>query len=164
MIVVDTSTLILLAKTDLLPLLAEKTRLLIPEQVRREALAKPKLYDARVIADMLRTGTIQLVKDPNVKRCRRIQEDFALEAGEAAALLVAREKRLPLGADDGPTIKAAKLLGVPFVTAIHVLVELREKGRIDTDTALAKLERLQQVGRYSVQILEDARKRIQRRR
>ena len=164
MIVLDASTLILLAKIDLLPLLAEKTRLLIPEQVRREALAKPELYDARLIQGLLRTGTIQLVKDPGVKRCKRLQEDFALEAGETAALLVAKEKRLPLGTDDGPTIKAAKLMGVPFVTAIHVLVELHDKGRIDRDSALAKLERLQQVGRYSVQILEDARKRIQRRR
>ena len=164
MIVLDASTLILLAKTDLLPLLAEKTRLLIPEQVRREALAKPELYDARVIGGLLRTGTIQLVKAPSVKRCKRLQSDFALEVGEAAALLVAREQRLPLGTDDGPTIKAAKLMGVPFVTAIHVLVALHEKGRLDTDTALAKLERLQQVGRYSVHILEDAHKRIQRRR
>jgi predicted nucleic acid-binding protein len=162
MIVFDASTLILLAKIDLLPLLTEKTRLLIPEEVRREALAKPELYDARVIGGLLRTGTIQLVRGSSVRRCKQLQADFALGAGEAAALLVAKEKHLPLGTDDGPTIKAAKLLDVPFVTAIHVAVALHETGRLDTDTALAKLERLQQVGRYSIQILEDARKRIKR--
>jgi len=162
MVVLDASTLILLAKTDLLPLLAEKTRLLIPEEVQREALAKPELYDARVIAGLLRTGKIQLLKDPPVQRCKQLQADFALERGEASALLLAREKRLPLGTDDGPTIKAAKLMGLPFLTAIHVVVELCEKGRLDKQTALAKLERLQQIGRYGVQILEDARKRIQR--
>lgn len=162
MIVLDASTLILLAKTDLLPLLAEKTRLVIPEQVRREALAKPELYDARVIAGMLRTGRIQVLKDPQAALCKRLQDDFALEAGEASALLLARKMRVPIGTDDGPTIKAAKLTGTPFLTAIHVLVELCAKGRMDQQTALATLERLQQVGRYSVQILEDAHKRIQR--
>lgn len=162
MLVLDASTLILLAKTDLLPLLAEKTRLLIPDEVQREALAKPELYDARVIAGLLHTGKIQVFKDPPAQRCKQLQDDFALERGEASALLLAREKRLPLGMDDGPTIKAAKLMGILFLTAIHVLVELGEKGRLDKQTALAKLERLQQVGRYSAQILEDAHKRIQR--
>ena len=162
MVVLDASTLILLAKTDLLPLLAEKTRLLIPEEVQREALAKPELYDARVIAGMLRSGKIQVLKDPQIQRRKQLQDDFALEPGEASALLLAREKHLPLGTDDGPTIKAAKLMGIPFLTAIHVLVELCEKGRLDTQTALAKLERLRQLGRYSVHILEDAHKRIQR--
>ena len=162
MIVLDASTLILLAKTDLLPLLAEKTRVLIPEEVQREALAKPELYDARVIAGMLSTGKVQVLKDPQAQLCKRLQDDFALEPGEASALLLAKEKRVPLGTDDGPSIKAAKLMGIPFLTAIHVVVELCEKGRIDRQTALAKLERLQQVGRYGVQILEDARKQIQR--
>lgn len=161
MVVLDASTLILLAKTDLLPLLAEKTRLLISEEVQREALAKPELYDARVIAGLLRTGKIQVLKDPQAELRKRVQDDFALEPGEASALLLAREKRVPLGTDDGPTMKAAKLMGIPFLTAIHVVVELCEKGRMDKQTALAKLERLQQVGRYSVQILEDARERIQ---
>jgi predicted nucleic acid-binding protein len=162
MVVFDASTLILLAKTDLLPLLTEKTRVLIPEAVEREALAKPELYDARVIAGLLHSRKIQAFKDPPAQQCKRLQGDFALEVGEAASLLLARDKRLPLGTDDGPSIKAAKLMGIPFLTAIHVVVELCEKGRLDKPTALAKLERLQQVGRYSVQILEDARKRIQR--
>jgi predicted nucleic acid-binding protein len=160
MVVLDASTLILLAKTDLLPLLAEKTRLLISEEVQREALAKPELYDARVIAGLLRTGRIQVHKDPS--GCKQLQTDFSLERGEASALLLAREKHLPLGTDDGPTIKAAKLMGIPFLTAMHVLVELHEKGRLNKQTALAKLERLQQVGRYSVHILENAHKSIQR--
>lgn len=162
MVVFDASTLILLAKIDLLPLLTEKTRVLIPEAVARETLAKPELYDARVIAGLLRSGKIQALKDPPAQQCKQVRGDFALEVGEAAALLLAREKRLPLGTDDGPGIKAAKLMGIPFLTAIHVVVELCEKERLDKPTALAKLERLQQVGRYSVQILEDARKRIQR--
>ena len=77
---------------------------------------------------------------------------------------MARENQLPLGTDDGPAIKTAKILGVPFFTAIHVLLDLHEKEQISTDVALAKLDVLQHVGRYGVQILEDARRRIKRAR
>ena len=48
----------------------------------------------------------------------------------------------------------------PYLTAIHVLLELYESGRINGKVALGKLDTLQNVGRYSIQILEDARKRI----
>jgi len=145
MVVLDASTLILLAKSDLLPLLAEKTQIEIPPEVQQEATARRELYDARMIEEMLRTGKIQVSKSVRPERRRKIQVDFGLEAGEAAAL---------------PAIKAAKIMGIPFFTAIHVLLELHEKGRMDDKAALVKLDILQKAGRYSIQILEDARKRI----
>jgi len=160
MIVLDASTLILLAKSDLLPLLAEKTQIEIPPEVQQEATARRELYDARMIEGMLRTGKIQVSKSVRLERRRKIQVDFGLEAGEAAALLLAKENDQPLGTDDGPAIKAAKIMGIPFFTAIHVLLELHEKGRMDDKAALVKLDILQKAGRYRIQILEDARKRI----
>lgn len=160
MVVLDTSTLILLAKSDLLPLLVEKTRIVIPQEVAWEALAQPALYDAQVIAEMVSARAIQVFKETPARRMRWLEEDFALGRGEAAALFLAKDKRLPLGTDDRPTIKAAKIMSIPFFTAIHVLIELYKKGRMDRKTALAKLETLQRVGRYSAQILADARERI----
>lgn len=160
MVILDASTLILLAKSDLLALLVEKTRIVIPPEVQREAVARKDLYDARMIEELLRRGHIQVANFSRPVQRKQIQVDFGLEAGEAAALLLAKEKDEPLGTDDGPAIKAAKIMGVPFFTAVHVLLELYEKRRINQEAALAKLERLQKVGRYSAQILEDARKRI----
>ncbi len=160
MIVLDASTLILLAKSDLLPLSTEKTQIKIPPEVQQEALARRELYDARMIEEMLRTGKIQVSKSPRLDQRKQIQLDFGLEAGEAAALLLAKENNQSLGTDDGPAIKAAKVMGIPFFTAIHVLLGLYEKGRMDEKAALAKLDILQKVGRYGIQILEDARKRI----
>jgi len=159
-VILDASTLILLAKSDLLALLVEKTRIVIPPEVQREAVARKDLYDARMIEELLRRGNIQVANFSRPVQRKQIQVDFGLEAGEAAALLLAKEKDEPLGTDDGPAIKAAKIMGVPFFTAVHVLLELYEKRRINQQAALAKLERLQKVGRYSAQILEDARKRI----
>ncbi len=51
-------------------------------------------------------------------------------------------------------------MGVSFFTAIHVLLELYEKGRMNKKTALAKLDVLEKIGRYNAQILSDARERI----
>lgn len=114
----------------------------------------------------MRTEKIQVSKYPHPDWRKQIQVDLGLEAGEAAALLLAKEKKSPLGTDDALAIKAAKIVGVPFFTAIHlllelhVLLELHEKGRMNGKAALVKLDMLQKVGRYSVQILQDARKRI----
>lgn len=134
--------------------------MVIPPEVQQEALARKDLYDARMIEGLLRRGKIQVTKYRSPVHRKQIQVDFGLEAGEAVALLLAKERGEPLGTDDGPAIKAAKIMGIPFFTAIHVLLELYEKRRISQEAALAKLDRLQKVGRYSVQILEDARKRI----
>ena len=158
--VLDASTLILLAKSDLLLLLAENTQINIPEEVQQEALARKGSYDALMIDGMIRSGKILVSKSVGGERRKRIQTDFGLEAGEAAALVQAKDTDQSIGTDDGPAIKAAKIMRVPFFTAIHVLLELHEKGRINGKTALAKLDTLQKVGRYSVQILEDARQRI----
>lgn len=161
MIVLDASTLILLAKCDLLPLLAEKTPLAIPPEVEREASAKPELYDAKVIASMIKGKQIQVLKLAHAQHRKQVQEDFGIEAGEAEALLLAKEKGVPLGTDDWPAIKAAKIMGIPFVTAINVLIELCRKNRLSTESALSKLDKLESVGRYHVRIVENARERIQ---
>jgi predicted nucleic acid-binding protein len=158
--VLDASTLILLAKSDLLLLLAENTQINIPEEVQQEALARRGSYDALMIEEMIRSGKILVSKSVGTDRRKRVQADFGLEAGEAAALVLAKESDQALGTDDGPAIKAAKIMRIPFFTAVHVLLELHEKGRINGKAALAKLDTLQKVGRYSAQILEDARKRI----
>lgn len=160
MIVLDASSLILLAKCDLLPLLAEKTPLAIPLEVEREALAKPELYDAQVIASMIADKRVQVMKLAHEQHCKQVQIDFGIEAGEAEALLLAKEKNVPIATDDWPAIKGAKIMGIPFVTAMNVLIELRRKNRLSAESALSKLDKLESVGRYHIRIVEDARERL----
>ena len=59
-IVFDASTLILLAKVDLLQIMARKVEIHIPRVVENEALAKPDLYDAQLIARMIEEGVIRV--------------------------------------------------------------------------------------------------------
>ena len=163
-VVFDTSTLILLAKVDLLQGLAEKANIIIPRQVKEEALAKPQVYDAQLIDRMLKDGSIKTAHEVPAAGIKAIRDQFRIDTGEAAALFLAKKRNWTLGIDDGPGIRAAKILGVSFVTAIHVLTGFYEQGYINSRSAVAKLEALEMWGRYNVQIIEDARSRIQQER
>jgi hypothetical protein len=120
-------------------------------------LAKPHSYDAQLIDRMIRDGAIRLAAGVPASAVRLIQREFRLAEGEASALWVARQSQFVLGIDDGPGIRAAKILGVPFVTALQILVELAAQKRWDTASALRKLDSLLSWGRDGAQLAEDAR-------
>jgi predicted nucleic acid-binding protein len=61
-----------------------------------------------------------------------------------------------VGIDDKIGINACKLLGLPFTTAIGLLVRSRQKGLIERDDASARLAALARRGRYRKSILDDA--------
>ncbi|MDA8089452.1 MAG: hypothetical protein M0Z61_04425 [Nitrospiraceae bacterium] len=51
-------------------------------------------------------------------------------------------------------------MGVQFATAIHFLINISARGKLEKDMALAKLDSLAGYGRYSRRIIEDAAKRL----
>ena len=97
---------------------------------------------------------------PVIPHAVNLQADFRIEAGEAQALWLGKRLECPVAVDDGPTIKACKVLGVQFVTAIHFLINLRVRGKLELPLALAKLDGLAVYGRYSRKIIEDATRRL----
>ena len=160
----DASTLILLAKTDLLRLTASGVEILISETVKAEALAKPDAYDAQFIRALLEDGKIRVFGEEGMRQAERaIQAQFRIGKGEASTLVFAKEKRHPIAVDDGPAIRAAKVLGIPFMTALHILIGLHERRFMETDIALAKLSLLEQFGRYGSGWIVDAKMRIEKR-
>jgi len=158
-IVFDTSTLILLAKIELLREIAENVKIIIPEKVRVESLLKEGI-DAILISTLIKEKKIEIKKAGDVEAVRKIQRDFRIEAGEAEALWLARKIECPIAVDDGPTIKACKVIGQKFTTAIHFLLNLALQNRLELPIAMAKLEKLNLYGRYSKKIIEDATKRL----
>lgn len=157
--VFDSSTLILLAKIDLLRESAEDISIVIPPKVKEECLFKESL-DALLIKTLIAEGKIKVEKAGNQEAVRKLRADFRIEAGEAQALWLGKRLGVPLAVDDGPTIKACKVLGVQFVTAIHFLINLRARGKLELPLALAKLDALAAYGRYSRKIIEDASQRL----
>ena len=161
-LVLDASTLNLLAKTDLLQMVAPGVEISIPRIVEQEVQAKPDSYDAQMVARMITEGAIHVLNEVPAADVKTFQKQFRLAEGEASALWVAKDRQCVIGIDDGPGIRAAKILGVSFVTAIQILVGLYEQGHIQQASALAKLDSLAMWGRYGGQLVSDARLKIQK--
>jgi len=167
MIILDSSTLILIARIDLLdPFLAGvQSRVAIPTEVERECCGVKRTLDALMIQKALDESRVQVVAVKNHRLIAKLQVDFNMGKGEAEAIALAiKEKAQLLGIDDKNGINACKLLGIPFTTAVGILVRSREKGLLDRGDALAKLKALAQYGRYKPAIVEDARRRLEQRK
>ena len=164
MIVFNASTLILLAKVELLEGFLENVgqQVVIPKEVEKERCGAWKSPDALLIQKAVHEKKIKALAVKNQRLCDQIQEDFPLARGEAEAVALAVSEKAGLVAiDDKQGINACKLLRIPFTTAINILIRMRQKGLLERDEALLKLEMLQKYGRYKAQILKDARFRLE---
>jgi predicted nucleic acid-binding protein len=163
-LVLDASTLILTAKIEALDLFLSESKLevVIPVEVERECCAVKKSLDALLIQKAVQESKIKVVEGKNKKLVTKLRGDFSLGRGEAEAVALAlAESAQILGIDDKNGINACKLLGIPFTTAIGILIRMREKRLLTVGEALAKLAALGEYGRYKHSILEDARKRLE---
>lgn len=156
--VFDSSTLILLAKTELLGIISEDIQIIIPKTVKAECTRKDTL-DAKLISALIDNRKIEVV-GANKEAVGMLFRDFKIHIGEAEALAIALKRELPLAVDDLPTIKACKILNVQFTTAIHFLINIAENGVINKEMAVVKLEKLSFYGRYNKRIIDDAAKRL----
>ncbi len=160
MIVFDSSTLILLAKTELLDvLLADYNGVIaMPEAVREESVKKAE-FDGMLIKKRVEEGKIR-VKTVAGENTSVIMQDFSIGQGEAEAIQLAAKSGGLLATDDRNAMNACKVLNIPFTTAIGMLVRMREKRLIQRDAALLKLGLLSKYGRYRKEIIQDARGRL----
>jgi len=164
MIVFDASTLILIAKIEVLSGFLESVRLqvCVPGEVAKESCAIKQSLDALLIQKAINESKIRVVAVRERKLVAKLRRDFGLGMGEAEAIALAHfEKAALIGIDDKNGINACKLLGIPFTTAIGLLIRLHEKGLLTTEEALVKLTQLGQHGRYKRSILEDAKRRLE---
>ena len=63
--------------------------------------------------------------------------------------------------DDKKAIDACKLARIPFVSALGVLVRLKENGFLSQHDALSKLDVLESVGRYRGSLLTAVRSKLE---
>jgi predicted nucleic acid-binding protein len=158
----DASTLILLAKTELLDRFLENVPEppLLPRAVERECTAGGH-PDGILIRERAREGRLVVEAVRSRTTVARLQADFSLGKGEAEALVLAAERRLPaVATDDRNAIRACRLLRLGFVSAIAILVRSASDGVLDAETAGRALEALVRHGRYNAGIVDDARRRL----
>lgn len=164
MMILDSSTLILVTKVELLDLFLASIRLeiAIPREVERECCGVQRTLDALTIQKALDESRIRVMAVDNKKLVAKLQADFDLGAGEAAAIALALNQRAQLlGVDDKNGINACKLLGISSTAVLGILLRSREKGLIDRGDALSKLAALARYGRYKDTIVEDARLKLE---
>lgn len=159
-ILFDTSTLVLLAKLDLLGSLTEEVRVMIPEAVRVEATRKRELWDAKLICRLIKESKIHVVREDQKPLVETVGRDFALGKGEASAIILAKSRGLLLGIDDKQGIRACKVVGVRFTTTLAVIMRFYEKGILNADQTIAKIEKLRAYGWYQEELLERVLKEI----
>jgi predicted nucleic acid-binding protein len=164
MVVLDASTLILLARAELLGLFLtdSKLRVVIPAEVEKECCASKKTLDAAIIQRALNEARIEVTTVRSLRLVAELQTDFSLGKGEAEAIAVAiGEKARLVGIDDKNGINACKVLGIAFTTALGILLRSREKGLLERAESFEKLAALARYGRYKNSIIEDARQRLE---
>ncbi len=160
----DASTLILIAKTEILDRFPGDVGLdvAIPLEVEEECCSIKKSLDALMIRKALDESRIRVVAVKDRKLVTKVGEGFGLGRGEAEAIVLAvAAKARILDIDDKNEINACKLLGVAFATAIGIVVRMCKKRLLTKREALAKLDGLARHGRYKKSILEDARRQLE---
>lgn len=162
MIIFDASTLILLAKIDVLDLFISNYsgQVCIPVKVRAEVLRKGSA-ETPCIAGLIKDGKIEVVEVKEEGRIQKLMADFNIDSGEAEAIVLALHKKKALVAtDDRNAIRVCKFLKLDFVTAISILIRAVEKRLLSKNEAVLKMEKLEFVGRYKKSIIADARMQI----
>ena len=164
MFIFDSSTLILTAKVELLDTFLKNIDMgiAIPKSVEDECCGGKKTLDALIIRKALDESRIRVRSVRNRKLVAKLEEDFSIGRGESEAIALAlQEKALLVGIDDKNGMNACKLAGIPFTTAIGILVRIRQKGLIDRGDAVVKLTALAKFGWYKSAILDDAKQRME---
>jgi predicted nucleic acid-binding protein len=142
MVVFDASTLIPIAKTDLLDLFLTSVNVpvAIPGEVQKQCCGSKKALDAIIIQEALEESRIEVFTLRNRRLVAKLRTDFSLGKGEAEAISLAlHEKAQIIGIDDKNGVDACKVLGIAFATAVGILIRSWEKGLLEGSDAIAKL-------------------------
>jgi predicted nucleic acid-binding protein len=158
MVIFDSSSLILLARCGLLELFVGrvKRQIIIPLAVRDETLQPGK--EETPFIERLVVQRIIITEQVNDEAgIQKLVKDFAIDRGEAEAILLAhRTGNAIVATDDRNAIRACRMLSLGYITAISIVISLCEQGVLSLPEALLKLEHLQRIGRYSKRVMEDA--------
>ncbi|MBI3007963.1 MAG: hypothetical protein HYY56_00325 [Candidatus Omnitrophica bacterium] len=155
-IVIDSSSLILLTKCDLIEMLTEKYQVIIPDEVYGECVNEDTLKrfpDASIIENLVVHGKIEKRKASD----KTIVSPVSLASGEHKAIALSLSiKGSILLTDDGNAIKACRYFKKTFIVSPGVVQTLYKNKIIEYAKAKRALEILRIYGRYSPDIIAEA--------
>lgn len=168
LVVSDSSSLILAAKSNLLELICMDFLVEIPQKVFEETVSAGKdlqKIDAFIIEKLINEKKIIVKKIRPLQRQSVIEsiEKFSLDEGEKQAIILYfQENAQLLLADDKQAINTAKFLGIDWTSVPVIAVELFNRKRISKKSALESLRILQEEGRYRLDFILDAFNEIEK--
>lgn len=160
MIVIDSSSLILLAKLSIMDrvITSLKEKITITSGVLAECTAKRDLFDSQLIQKRIEEKKIGIKEIK--KREGDIQRDFNLGKGEAEAIALCQENNCLLITDDKKALNACKILNISFITVPNIVVQITNKRVIKREEAESYINRLKKIGRYGNEILRKVKEDI----
>lgn len=162
MIVCDSSTLILLAKSEVLDKFLEHFNFCyISETVYNESTNNKEKFDSQIIMRRIGESKIRIKKIINKKIVDEMKAVFNLGIGESEALALSIENKMTLAVDDKKAIKAAKVIGIKYITAISFIVMLIYASKIKKKEAIQMINNLITYARYSKEIIESTLKEVE---
>lgn len=154
--------LIHLARINKLHLLRELfDEVIIPKAVKEEVVDRGKKVgaaDAFAIEEEIKKGWIRVQEH---KGSEAIANRAGIEAGEAAAILLAKEINAPVLLDDAAARAFASAFGVEVVGSIAVILKSASYNKISRAEALDALDELAKVMWLSPDIYRKARKTLE---
>ena len=161
MIAIDSSSLILMAKTGILDkvITSLKRKIIVTTCVYSET-TKIESFDAQIIKKRAEEKAIQKKEIKNLKLFSKIKNDFNLGDGEAEAIVFCLENKTGLITDDKKAMNACRLLRINFTTTPNLLIRLYKKKLITKTEANLYLDKLEKFGRYAKSISQNAREEL----
>jgi predicted nucleic acid-binding protein len=143
----DSSSLILLAKADLLGLLCRNARIFITQAISEEISFNSK--DSQLIQNLIFAGEI------TIKKIKDSGSPASLDKGERTAVTLFREMDADyLLLDDKKAAIYCKKNSLPYINALLIPHYLRSCNAIDDRIMKEKISLLNQIGRYAKWIKE----------
>ena len=160
--IADATTLILLAKADVLEIFVEKNNIIIPPIVYKEVLKgkEKSRIDAFIIEKLVQEKKIK-VKIPQNATKKIIQHMFNMQGGELEVIALAYNTQDTVLNDDKKGIHAAKALKLNFIGSLGVVVALQHAGRINKKEALEAIDILQAYGWYDPKLIKTHKEALQ---
>ena len=158
-IIVDSCSIILLAKSNVLEAFTEEFKLFITEDVYKEVLEgkDKKFADALLTERLVKEKKINIVKNLNKKLVNKLMQDFNLGIGEAETLSIGINKECEIVATDNKQgRKACVVNGLKLIGSIDIIVALHKLKRINKNNAISGLNKLREFGWFQNYLIDNA--------
>ncbi len=154
-IIADASSLILLSKISVLETFVERNDATISKIVYNEVIkGKEKGREDSIIVEKLVQESKLKVKIPNKLIKNKIEKLFNLRKGELDVISLAYKTNHAVLTDDKKCLNAAKALGIEFIVSLDVIIVLYKKNVITREKALECINRLEDYGWYSKNLIK----------